>query len=61
MLQIEFKQCCKECKNIDVDIQSEMCINAIAKDYVYVIIGCKHQFVCKEYREQPEVKRLVKP
>lgn len=60
MVQIEFKECCKKCDCIAVDVETETFKNAFGVRYVNAKIGCMHQLVCKEYREEPEEKRLVK-
>lgn len=59
MLQIDFKECCLECDNIEVDTEDEV-IYGDGNDIHRVEIRCKHQCVCKEYREQSNLKKIVK-
>lgn len=59
MLNIEFKECCINCKFIDVNVESETYNNYIGDFTDNTTIGCTHQFVCKEYKEQTTDKRLV--
>lgn len=60
MLTIDFKECCRECGYIDLKENSYSLVDFTGNQKADLTIGCKHQKVCKEYRDQPESKRLVK-
>lgn len=60
MLNILFKECCKECPHIDAEINSDMGRNVLSKASLQTYIYCSHYHVCKMYKEQSEDKNLVK-
>ena len=59
MLCIQFKECCEDCPNIDINVD-KMEITTNSYEQTAYTISCKHQNVCKYYLEQSESKLLVK-
>lgn len=59
MINIEFKGCCQECAEIDVDYDTITHESIVKDKKVYVTIGCAHRAVCKRYIEaQPKEPTL---
>ena len=50
MIDIQFKQCCGACSNIDVDYEQTRGFGEVV-----TVIGCSHACVCADYNaEEPE-------
>ena len=50
MIEIQFKQCCNTCPNIDVNYEQTRGFGEVV-----TVIGCSHACVCADYNaEEPE-------
>lgn len=47
MIDIQFKQCCGACPNIDVDYEQTRGFGEVV-----TVIGCSHACVCAAYNEE---------
>ncbi len=54
MIVNEFKPCCRECGEIDIDYESESAKYANGESTAFSKIYCRHQTVCKKYIECDE-------
>ena len=52
MIEIKFKDCCQVCKDRDTYLNENVLSGFSERMAVTTEIGCKHESVCKEYREE---------
>lgn len=51
MIVNEFKPCCRECGEIDIDYDTDKAQYANGESKAFSKIYCRHQAVCKQYIE----------
>lgn len=55
MLEIQFKECCRKCKHVDVEsVDTILCSAMNRKPETRTRIFCRHAVVCKTYLESDE-------
>lgn len=56
MINIKFKECCNDCKYLDMEHDQEDMFDRNGEEYVYLEIGCIHSDVCSRYLAEEKDK-----
>lgn len=60
MIDIQLKECCRECKYIDLNMDESEYYGKGCAVFKAITIECKHRPICKAYIDSPKDSLIVK-